>query len=557
MRVGFGWRTFCFRFYFKEGDPMKKTLLFVFLFALIALCSCGQRISETTDNVTKKPAFSEKSENVTDNAESPKSEQVTEAVTDIPTTPDEYFKFTLLDDGTYAIRARQNAILPDNVIIPSTHDGKPVTTIEKEGFSQLRDIENVVIPDSITNIGPGAFSGCSSLERITLPFIGESKTKKSKTENMFLGLGYIFGGNTYEDNSKFVPSSLKSVILSDTCETIPDYSFHDCSSLRSITIPDGVTSIGFFAFRNCNCLTSIAIPDSVTSIGGGIFTGCSNLENVTVSEENTKYHSASNCLIETESKTLIAGCKSSIIPDDGSVTSIDGYAFVVFDSLTSITIPSCITSIGGGIFMGCSNLENVTVSEENTKYHSSGNCLIETESKTLIVGCKNSIIPDDGSVTSIGACAFDGRSSLTSITIPDSVTSIGHAAFYYCSSLKSVTIGNGVTSIGNQAFQDCSSLKNITIPDSVTSIGSDAFKGCSSLKSVTIGNGVTSIGSWAFQDCSSLTSITIPDSVTSIGAAAFSDCIRLTTVYYTGTEEQWAAISILLNAANIVYNYEP
>ena len=121
------------------------------------------------------------------------------------------------------------------------------------------------------------------------------------------------------------------------------------------------------------------------------------------------------------------------------------------------------------------------------------------------------------SITSIGSSAFNGCSSLTSITIPDGVTSIGNYAFRYCSGLTSITIPDGVTSIGDAAFSGCSGLTSINIPDGVTSIGDDAFYGCSSLTSINIPEGVTSIGDWAFQNCSGLTSINIPESVTSIG----------------------------------------
>ena len=139
------------------------------------------------------------------------------------------------------------------------------------------------------------------------------------------------------------------------------------------------------------------------------------------------------------------------------------------------------------------------------------------------------VIPS--SVTSIGGDAFSNCSSLATATIGNSVTSIGIYAFRYCRQLTSVTIGNSVTSIGNYAFFDCSRLTSVVIPNSVTSIGGLAFYNCTSLTSITIPSSVTSIGNQAFQTCTNLTSITIPSSVTSIGNNAFSYCTRLVTAY--------------------------
>ena len=254
-----------------------------------------------------------------------------------------------------------------------------------------------------------------------------------------------------------------------------------------------------------------------------------------------------------------------------SVTSIGDYAFSGCSGLTSIEIPNSVTSIGKYAFSRCTGLTSIIVENGNSLYDSRNNCnaIIETATNTLIVGCKNTTIPN--SVTSIGSNAFYGCSGLTSVTIPNSVTSIGSWAFYYCTGLTSLTIGNSVTSIGNSAFYGCSGLTSVTIPNSVTSIGGAAFYGCSGLTSVTIPNSVTSIGCGAFSDCtgltspvynahvfaylptsysgaytipdgiesiacgtfescSSLTSVTIPNSFTSIGSGAFRNCIGLTSV---------------------------
>jgi hypothetical protein len=201
------------------------------------------------------------------------------------------------------------------------------------------------------------------------------------------------------------------------------------------------------------------------------------------------------------------------------------------------------------------------------------------------------VIPD--SVTSIGSYAFEDCSSLTSVVIPNSVTSIENYAFYGCANLKDVYISDiaawcnisfsyysnplcyadnlylnselitelvipdNVTSINDYAFYDCDSLTSVVIGSSVTRIGMDAFAGCSSLTNVVIGDNVTSISSYAFDGCNSLTSVVIPKSVTSIGSCAFY--FNLKDVYYTGSEEDWAKISIgdynYLEYATKHYNY--
>ena len=182
------------------------------------------------------------------------------------------------------------------------------------------------------------------------------------------------------------------------------------------------------------------------------------------------------------------------------ITSIANRAFFgrIGLTLTSVTIPNSVTSIGESAFEGCERLTSLTI---------------------------------PNSVTSIGNNAFWGCSGLTSMTIPNSVTSISDNAFCGCSGLKSVTIPNSVTSIGYSAFGGCSGLTSVTIPNSVTSISDNAFDGCSGLKSATIPNSVTSIGWRAFNECSSLTSITIPNSVKDIEVPLFSGCNKLVTIH--------------------------
>ena len=359
------------------------------------------------------------------------------------------------------------------------------TTCTISGIKNKTVIE-IVVPDYVTSISKGAFSGCSFLESITIPFVGGSKSATSASSSTLFG--YIFGTSSYTGGvstkqyysysygaTYYIPSSLKSVTV--TGGNIHYGAFGYCTRLTSVAIGNGVESIGNEAFGGCTSLTSITIPDSVTTIGSSAFAVCTRLTSIT-------------------------------IPD--SVTSIGNNAFRNCTSLTSVTIGDSVTSIGSYAFEDCTSLTSVTM-------------------------------PD--SVKTIGDYAFWYCTSLTSIKIPDSVTIIGSYAFDNCTSLTSVTIGNGVTSIGSCAFSYCSSLTSVTIPDSVTSIRSWTFEYCTSLTSVIVGDSVTSIDNSAFSNCTSLTSVTIPDSVTSIFSHAFSGCTSLTSITFEGTVTQWNRVT--------------
>ena len=437
------------------------------------------------------------------------------------------------NNGTYDSRDNCNAIIEtstnklivgcNNTIIPNS-----VTAISEYAFFRCSGLTSVTIPNSVTSIGDGAFCDCTGLTFVSIP-----NSVTSIGYNTFYycsGLTSVTIPNSITSIGEFAfygCSGLTSVTIGNSVTTIGEFAFYGCSGLTSVTIPNSVTSIGNYAFYNCSGLTSVTIPNSVTSIGYGAFAncsgltsvtipnsvtfiseiafgGCSGLTSVTVDKDNGTYDSRDNCnaIIHTSTNKLIVGCNNTIIPNSvtsigdnaflvcsgltsvtipNSVTSIGKYAFYNCSGLTSVTIPNSVTSIGYGAFGGCSGLTSVTVDKNNGTYDSRDNCnaIIETSTNKLIVGCKNTTIPN--SVTSIGDRAFEGCSGLTSVTIGNSVTSIGKYAFAGCWGLTSVTIGNSVTSIGDYAFTDCSGLTSVTIGNSVTSIGYDAFRGCSGL----------------------------------------------------------------------------
>jgi len=484
------------------------------------------------------------------------------------TTEDGRFEYIELGDGTIEISKYIGT--ETEVIIPSSIDGKVITTIGYMAFrncSNITDIEilegvkrlkndvfyncsnltNIKIPSSVTNIGGSAFMGCTSLRNISVELSNEhyltedgvmfNKDKTTlvaypagKTENEYkisdevVNISdYAFYGSSSLNRIEIPVGttnigygafwgcvSLNNVKIPKGTISIKNYTFNDCKSLTDIDIPEGIIEIGNSGFKGCTSLSSIKIPEGVNDIGSEAFRGCSSL--ITIILPNSVTNMGSYTFYGCSSLTSIE------IPE--GVTSIGSYAFDGCSSLTSIEIPEGVTSIGSYAFYGCSSLTSIEIPEEVTSI-----------GDNTFRGCSSltSIEIPEG-VTSIGNSAFYGCSSLTSIEIPEEVTSIENYAFDGCSSLTSIEIPEGVTSIGNSAFCGCSSVTSIKIPGSVKNMGDQVFFGCRSLISIEISKGLTSIGYEAFRGCESLTSIKIPDSVINVGNAAFYGCHSLTSI---------------------------
>ena len=401
---------------------------------------------------------------------------------------------------------RQRVVVPDSIKRLGSHAfshckalsvilPEGVTTIGMRAFIASLDLKSVYIPDSVTDIGIDAFFNCVKLEEITIP-----------------------SGLTVINNGVFGGCSRLDITIPENIKSIGECAFSQCG-FRKLTIPNGVTVIDESAFSSCYRLKSVLIPASVTHIGAGAFSRWNRLKTITVSKDNPVYHSAGNCLIETASGTLILGAEKSVIPDDGSVkiigeeafferkelkhitipagvTEIAKNAFSYCNALSELTIPASVAAIGERAFYGCSALKRINVEKGNAAYHSAGDCLIETDTKKLIRGSKNSVIPGDGSVTSINECAFDECADLGDVIIPEYVTDIGDYAFCFCKGLKSVTFAGAVDRIGK-----------------------DVFDYCEDMTSVTFANGVSELADGAFLHCSALTDI-----------------------YYNGTKEQWKSV---------------
>ena len=455
-----------------------------------------------------------------------------------------------------------------SVVMPNS-----LRTIEKWAFKGCSGLISITFPNSLTSIGEGAFYGCNGLLTLTIP-----KSVTTIGKDAFRGCNSLYDikvdtGNPIYDSrgncgaiietaSNTLIKGCVTTLIPESVTTIGEYAFEGCS-FDYVFIDSNVTDIGFGAFSNCKFLKTVEInSNSIISkdYPTNYFSTLSlNLKNI-FGYQVQEYIIGNN--VNSIGSYTFAGCSMTTVSLPESVTSIGKAAFYDCQSLTSITIPKGVTTIGDWMFLRCSSLTSV-------------------------------IIPEG--VTTIGKAAFQKCSSLTSITFPNSLTSIGNGAFLesawydnqpdglvYAGKVAykykgtmpentSITIKDGTLSITENAFRSYNNLTSITIPNSVTTIGSDAFTGsglssvtlhcpniepwfyklnikevilgdevtsiggsaflnCSSLTSVKIGSNVKTIGSAAFSGCSSLTSVTIGKSVTDIGSSAFQDCNNLTDI---------------------------
>jgi hypothetical protein len=455
----------------------------------------------------------------------------------------------------------QSVFVNRNTSLNEVSGSKNLRIIRKWAFSGARKLKTIDL-SKVEDIGDHAFKGTDSLKEAFLPNIKQ--------------LGREAFRNSYSNG-------LQKVTLGDKLTKIPNRCFMGQTKLKTVTLGSSIIEIGDSAFYNCNTLNSVTVgfstPPIITSntfsnrayatlyvpagskaafMAKSYWNEFKNIvEIINFADANVKALCVANW--DTNGDGKLYPTEAAAVTDLGTVfkwntnitsfnelkyftglTSISNYTFHACTNLLSVTIPENVTSIGNYAFYNSYALENIIVASNNTTFDSRDNCnaIIKTTTNELILGCKNTIIPNN--VSKIGSYAFCNCSGLTSITIPNSVTSIGSSAFSGCNSLTSISIPSRVTTIGSSAFYSCSSLENIVVESNNTTYDSrdncnaiiktatnELIKGC---KNTIIPNNVASIASNAFYRCLGLTSITIPNSVTSIGNSAFSGCSDLTSI---------------------------
>lgn len=332
--------------------------------------------------------------------------------------------------------------------IPETIDNENIVYLNSNSFAGCTNLKNIVIPNSIKEIGIGTFYDCSNLKEITIPFVGDTES----SDNTF---GYIFGTQKYIGSTEtiqnkisyYLPTTLTKVTITGGT-IVKSSAFCNCTNLETIIIPKNIRYIGDMAFYNCINLEDITIPEQVSSISDYSFSNCVNLKIINIPE---------------------------------NVSSIGDNAFCNCSNLEEITIPEQVKSIGYKTFSYCSNVTKLYYNAINCKTYYGTDTDSPSFSKlgsntlgtTLFIGNKVNVIPsfynsniknivfkENSQCLEIGERAFSNL-SIKDIKIPNSVTKIDSYAFYNCTNLEEITIPEQVSSIGDGAFSYCSNVTKL------------------------------------------------------------------------------------------------
>lgn len=366
------------------------------------------------------------------------------------------------------------------VRVPQSINGQTVTGLKKTAFENNTELKKLYLPDTLVRIEAGSLDGCTSLEALHTPLLGES----SSSEQF---LGSLFGANAYADNARDVPPSLSYLEIGGAITRLADFALFDCNDLVCVRLPESVTAVGAYSFYNCKRMIAVN-TEHLLQVGEHAFDSCEGLTRLTFNERLTAF--GEGCL---------QGCarlSALTVPFVGGSMTENTYLGYLFGAstpdfakgyypkyLTDVTVLSTCTSIGSYAFYECESLTNLSMSEN---------------------------------VSEVGARAFSGCIRLKSVTFSDRLQNIRENAFFGCISLEAVTLGgasSALTEIGINAFYNCCALRTLTLPQSLTAVPASCFAGCLSLETLDLG-GVRQVGKQAFRHCAALKTVTAQPGVT-------------------------------------------
>ncbi|HML37823.1 MAG TPA: leucine-rich repeat protein, partial [Bacillota bacterium] len=475
----------------------------------------------------------------------------------------------------------------ENVVVPKTYNGKPVTAIGDEAFSGRTALKSVVLPDSVTVIGKEAFYNCTAMDTLNLgkgvKTIGQMAFQYCKaltTVNLPASvedIGYSAfayckkltdikvdaGSSTFKDIDGVLFSKDGKILLyysvagrTAKTYTVPEgtvrieadafrtnYEDTLTSALESVSYPSTLKEIGDRAFWQTS-LKEITIYPGIT-MGNNVYELCKNLKTVHVAEGVTElsknlFYGLDNLETLTLPSTLKVIGESALeryplasiqLPEGLEEIGNDAFANA---KLTSLTIPASVTTLGDRAFYINSELKTLNFAEGSK---------LETINQYAFSGCKaleNVTLPAGLKV--MGTGAFSNCYNLTAISLPDGLTALGDSVFAY-TGIQTITFPDRMTTIGNYTFYGCTALNGISFPDSITTIGEGAFGGCTALTGITLPKVLEKLGAYAFEYCEHLASVEFPETIKikTLPAGTFIDCLGLRELHLpaaiTGTED--------------------
>ncbi len=320
----------------------------------------------------------------------------------------------LKDDESGYIVTGRGSVDGAEIVIPAEYKGVPIVEIGERAFREDRSLTSIIIPETVEKIGESAFAG-AGISELALPESVEEigdyafcRCEKLEKAALPKAVGSL-GEHLFEDCSKLVEATLP-----ESLTVIPAYMFTRCTLLESVVLPAEVESIGEYAFSVCNSLRHIDLPKSVKTVSDSAF-NMARLEEIILPggiKEIGANSFSGNPLTEIE------------LPD--SLEKIGSRAFLNTD-IASVYIPSRVAEIGfeafGGKYYLSDNggISEITVSEENSVYYSSNNCVIIRETGELILAPDPDSVPDDGSIKIIGPFAY-ANADADRVSIPEGVT---------------------------------------------------------------------------------------------------------------------------------------
>ena len=414
----------------------------------------------------------------------------------------------------------------------------PVTSLGTSAFESCSNLQSVTLPTSITSINSDAFYGCTKLGSVNLEeglttialraFYNCNLTSVTIPSTVTSVGSGAFKGNPLTtvvwtpanctigtgDDAPFYSTSsqITKFTFGEQVTTVPSYLCRNMSKIDTIVLPPSVKSLGQYAFAFCTSLKSINLPVTQKTLPTSFLEGCSSLESIELPATLT-----------TINTDAFYGCsKLSNVNLHEGITTINQRAFYNCN-LTSVTIPSTVTSVGSGAFKG--NPLTTVVWKPVT-------CTIGTGEDAPFYSTNSQItkFTFGDQVETVPSYLCKNMSKIDTIVLPQSVKSLGQYAFAFCTSLKSINLPVTQKTLPTSFLEGCSALESIELPATLTTINTDAFYGCSKLSNVSLHEGITTINLRAFYNCN-LTSVTIPSTVTSVGSGAFKGN-PLTTVVW-------------------------